>query len=166
MSQWFIVRTQSRAEERAVWHLNNQDFETYLPRYSKKIRHARKTQTVLRPLFPGYLFVRIDTQAQRWHAINGTVGVISLVQFGNSPKSINSAVVDAIRAREDAAGIISLTPDGLKKGDRVRVREGAFAECTALLEEVSDQKRVYLLLDLMGREVRVSMPMENLAKAS
>lgn len=110
--------------------------------------------------------MQIDTQSQRWHAINGTVGVISLVQFGSTPKAINTGVVDAIRAREDGAGVICLTPDGLKKGDRVRVREGAFADCTAMLEEVSDQKRVYLLLDLMGREVRVSMPMENLAKAS
>lgn len=166
MSEWYIVRTKARAEERAVWHLNNQGFEAYLPRYTKQIRHARKTQTVLRPLFPGYVFVYVDTEQQRWRAINGTVGVIELVQFGDGPKPISVAIIDAIREREDAEGVVSLAPDHLKKGDSVRVREGAFADCTALLEEVSDQKRVFLLLDLMGREVRVSMPAENLIKVS
>lgn len=166
MSGWFVVRTQPRAEERASWHLNNQGYEVYLPRYRKQVRHARKTETVLRPLFPGYVFVRIDTLRQRWRSINGTVGVISLVQFGNEPVSVPAAVVDAIRTREDVGGVVSLAPEGLKKGDVVRVRDGAFADYTALLEEVSDEKRVILLLDLMGREVRVSVPVENLAKAS
>lgn len=166
MGAWYVVRTKTGAEERAVWHLKNQGFEAYLPRYRKQIRHARKTQTVLRPLFPGYVFVSMDLGQQRWRAINGTMGVISLVQFGDTPKPIPTAMVDLIRAREDAVGVINVAPDGLKKGDRVRVREGAFADYTALLEEVSDEKRVILLLDLMGRAVRISVPMESLAKAS
>lgn len=166
MGAWYVVRTKTGAEERAVWHLKNQGFDAYLPRYRKQIRHARKTQTVLRPLFPGYVFVCMDLGQQRWRAINGTMGVISLVQFGDTPKPIPTAMVDLIRAREDAVGVINVAPDGLKKGDRVRVREGAFADYTALLEEVSDAKRVILLLDLMGRAVRISVPMESLAKAS
>ncbi len=166
MGTWYVVRTKTGAEERAVRHLKNQKFETYLPRYRKQIRHARKIEKVLRPLFPGYVFVCMDLGRQPWRAINGTMGVISLVQFGDKPQSIPASMVEAVRAREDEAGTVNLAPHGLKKGDRVRVREGAFAAYTALLEDVSDEMRVTLLLDLMGREVRVSVPMENLAKAS
>ena len=165
MKAWFVVRTKTGAEERAVWHLNNQGFEAYLPRYRKEVRHARKTSIVLRPVFPGYVFVRMDLEQQRWRAINGTMGVISLVQFGDEPRPVRDVVVNAIREREKD-GVVNLAPEGLRKGDLVRVREGAFADHTALLEEVSDEKRVILLLDLMGREVRVTAPMENLAKAS
>lgn len=165
MKPWFVVRTKTGAEERAAQHLTNQDFEVYLPRYSRQVRHARKTQTVLRPVFPGYLFVSMDMGQQRWRAINGTVGVISLVQFGDAPRPLASGIIDAIRAREDH-GVVKLAPNGLQKGDLVRVRGGAFADYKALLEEVSDDKRVILLLNLMGREVRVTVPVENLAKAS
>ena len=165
MKSWFVVRTKTGVEERAAWHLNNQGFEAYLPRYRKQVRHARKTQTVLRPVFPGYLFVAMDMEQQRWRAINGTMGVISLVQFGDAPRPVANAMVDAIRARE-SGGAVNLAPEGLSKGDRVRVREGAFADYTALLEEVSDNKRAILLLSLMGREVRVTASVENLAKAS
>ena len=166
MSDWFVVRTKTGVEERAVWHLNNQGFETYLPRYRKQVRHARKTRQVLRPLFPGYVFVNMDLGAQRWRSINGTVGVISLVQFGSDPAPLPDGMVEGIRAREGEDGAVSVARTDLKKGDRVRVREGAFADCTAILDEVSDEKRVFLLLDLMGRAVRVSVPLENLAKAS
>lgn len=166
MKSWFVVRTKTGVEDRAAWHIGNQGFEVYLPRYRKQIRHARKTQTVLRPVFPGYLFVRIDMEQQRWRAINGTVGVISLVGFGGSPSPLSDAIIGAIRASEDKTGAITMAQQGLQKGDRVRVREGAFADHMALLEEVCDAKRVILLLDLMGREVRVTAPMENLAKAS
>ena len=165
MKAWFVVRIKTGAEERAAWHLKNQNFEIYLPRYRKEIRHARKTQTVLRPVFPGYLFVCMNLEEQRWRAINGTMGVISLVQFGEVPCPISNDVIEVMQARE-IGGIIKLSPEGLRKGDNVRVREGAFSDCTALLDEVSDDKRVILLLNLMGREVRVTASIENLAKVS
>ncbi len=110
--------------------------------------------------------MRIDVENQRWRAINGTVGVISLVQFGDGPKPIDAAIIDAIRAREGDDGTVSLAPKGLQKGDLVRICDGSFADHTALLEEVSDNKRVILLLDLMGRAVRISAPLESLARAS
>jgi len=165
MKAWFVVRLKTGAEERAAWHLKNQGYEAYLPRYRKEVRHARRTQTVLRPVFPGYLFVCMDLGTQQWRSINGTMGVISLIQFGDKPSPISASIVDAIRMREND-GVVDLAPQGLKKGDLVRVRAGAFADHEALLEEVCDQKRVILLLDLMGREVRVSVSTEDLAVAS
>lgn len=163
MKLWFVVRTKTGAEDRAAWHLNNQGFEVYLPRYSKRIRHARKTSTVLRPVFPGYLFVCMDMEAQRWRAINGTVGVINIIQFDGIPCSISDVIITTLRMRE-SNGVVNLAPQGLQKGDHVRVLNGAFADYTALLEETSAEKRATLLLDLMGRLVRISVPIENLAK--
>lgn len=164
MKRWYAVRTKTNQEDRALVHLNNQGFETYLPRYRKQIRHARKVQTVLRPLFPGYAFVHIDLQSQPWLKINGTVGVIGLVKFGAEPNPLPDEVIETFMRREDEKGAVRLGPESLKKGDRVRIREGAFSEYSALLEETSDDKRVTLLLDLMGRAVRVSVPIDVLTK--
>ena len=164
MRQWFVVRTKTGQEDRAVWHLHNQGFEVYLPKYRKVVRHARRTKTVLRPLFPGYIFVKMDTKTQRWRSINGTVGVLELVQFGSYPHSIDEALVNAIQSREDEDGVIVILTQGLEKGDVIRIGEGPLAEHTALIEEVCDERRVILLLDLMGREVRVHAPTEKLTR--
>ena len=58
--RWYVVQTQANAEHKAVAHLGRQGFTTYLPRYLKRRRHARRVDIVPRPLFPRYLFVSID----------------------------------------------------------------------------------------------------------
>jgi len=166
VKKWFVVRTKAQLEDRALLHLKNQGFDVYLPRYRKQIRHARKTRTVLRPLFPGYVFVSVDMAQQPWRSINGTVGVISLVQFGNEPAVMTSEMIDVIRAREDQEGVVCLAPNNLQKGDKVRILEGVFADFDAIIDEASDEKRALLMMDLMGRAVRISVPTNNLTKAS
>jgi len=59
-SRWYVVQTHSQAEAKACGHLQRQGFEIYLPKYLKRRRHARRTETVIAPLFPRYLFVAVD----------------------------------------------------------------------------------------------------------
>ena len=102
------MRTQPRAESKARAHLGRQGFETYLPRYFKKRRHARRVETVQAPLFPSYLFVAIDREKQRWRSISSTVGVSHLVCNGEEPAPVPDYVIDALRDREDETGLIRL----------------------------------------------------------
>ena len=60
-------------------HLGRQSFDYFLPRYRKTRRQARKFDTVLAPLFPGYIFVRFDKEQTNWRSINGTFGVRRLI---------------------------------------------------------------------------------------
>lgn len=165
-ASWYAVRTQTNAELRAVAHLRNQGYDVYLPCYRKKRRHARRVETVLRPLFPGYLFVHLDVKQQAWRPINGTVGVMGLVQFGAELPPIPLSVVEALKNHEDGGGAVRLLPDNLQQGDKVQVREGAFEDCVGVLADIPDAQRVILLLDLLGREVRVRLPAERLARVS
>ena len=70
------------------------DFATYLPRYLKKRRHARRVETVLAPLFPRYLFVAVDMATQRWRSISSTFGVTQLVCNGDDPAPIADDIID------------------------------------------------------------------------
>lgn len=166
MKRWYVVQTQSRSEDKACFHLRAQGYHVYLPRCRKQIRHARKVETVMRSLFPGYVFVELDLEVDQWRPVNGTVGAIGIIRNADSPTPVPNGIIESIQAREDEAGSVSLSPVGLKKGDVVRVVDGAFADHTGLLEEVSDQKRVILLLNLLGREVRVAAPVETLVAVS
>lgn len=165
-ARWYVIRTQSNKETQALVHLNNQGYEAYLPRYKKQRRHARKTEMVLRPLFPGYLFVRLDPERQMWRAINSTVGVLGLVQFGTDLACVPDGIVEGIVEREDAEGVVRMAPPDLKPGDSVRIREGAMEDHIGILAEIGDEQRVTLLLNMLGREVRVRVPLEGLARVS
>ena len=166
MKRWYVIYTHANGEEKALINLRQQGFDAYLPRYRKARRHARKVETVRRPMFSRYMFVSIDVEREQWRSINGTFGVASLFCHGEKPMAVPMGIIESIQQSEDENGVVDLSPPGLKRGDRVRIVDGAFSDSTALIEEVSDTKRVILLLTLMGREVRVTAPMENLAIAS
>jgi hypothetical protein len=84
-ARWHVVKTHPRAETKAAEHLRRQGFGTYLPRYLKHRRHARRVETVPAPLFPCYLFVAVDIAVQRWRSIQSSIGVLHLVCSGNAP---------------------------------------------------------------------------------
>ena len=165
MKRWYVVYTRARGEAWAAGNLVKQGFEVYFPKIRKEVRHARRIRSVLAPLFPRYLLVRLDTERQRWRSVNGTFGVSHIICQGETPAPVPDQVISAIRGREDESGVVRLVPKGLKPGDQVRVREGAFADYSALLKEICGQERVILLLELMGRSVRVTVPLENIAAA-
>jgi transcriptional antiterminator RfaH len=164
--RWYVVQSQPSAERKAIAHLERQGFATYLPRYLKRRRHARKVDIVPAPLFPRYLFVAIDLAAQRWRSIFSTVGVSRLVCNGDIPTPISDQVLETLRAREDQAGYVRLDHrPNFHAGDRIRVLEGAFADCLGLYEGMRDSDRVAILLDLLGRKVRVTVDLESVAAA-
>lgn len=163
---WFVVQTQPHAEARACAHLTRQGFTIYLPRYRKRRRHARRVETVVAPLFPRYLFVAIDRMTQRWRCIQSTVGVSRLVCNGEEPAVVPPRVIRDIRAREDEAGLVRLDQrPRFAPGDTVRVVGGAFSDCLGLFESLADCERVAILLDLLGRKVRVMLHDDAIAPA-
>jgi transcriptional antiterminator RfaH len=160
------VQTQANAENKAAGHLARQGFTTYLPRYLKKRRHARRVETVTAPLFPRYLFVEIDMAVQRWRSIYSTVGVSRLVCNGDQPTPVSDDVIGSLRSREGTSGLIRLVHrPNFKSGDKVRILEGAFYDCLGIYEGMTDRERVGILLDLLGRKVRILLDAEAIAAA-
>jgi len=155
-AQWYVVQSQPHAEAKAAAHLIRQAFEIYLPRYLKRRRHARRIENVQVPLFPRYLFVRIDTTTQRWRCIHSTVGVSRLVCNGEAPTPVSDQVIASLRAREGADGLVRLEPRRrFAPGERVRILDGVLASCLGLYDGMADADRVRVLLDLLGRKVPV-----------
>jgi transcriptional antiterminator RfaH len=154
---WYVVHSQPNAELRAAEHLERQGFSCYVPSYLKQRRHARRIETVKAPFFPRYLFVCLDVTRQRWRAVNSTVGVSRIVGRGLMPTPVMPGVVEALKQRENKDGLLELASPvtRLRQGDRVRIVDGAFEACQGLFEALTDNQRVAILLDLLGRKVRV-----------
>lgn len=164
--RWYAVQTKANKEDRAAFNLRRQDFDVFLPKYSRIRRHARKVECVQRPLFSGYLFVAVDVAQQRWRAIRSTFGVVRLVCSHDRPVPIPDPVINALLRRRTQDGCIRLDPHlSLKKGDTVRVVEGAFESCLGLFEGITANERAIILLDLLGRKVRAAIDTEAIAAA-
>jgi transcriptional antiterminator RfaH len=163
---WYVVQTQVNCEAKATQNLIRQGYQVYLPRYLKRRRHARKVDYAAKPLFPRYIFVAIDTATQRWRSIQSTFGVARLVTNGEGPAPVPAGVVGAIKAREDAKGFIQMdTRPSFAPGDKVRVLAGAFLDSAGLFHGLADHDRISILLEMLGRKVRVLIDADLVAAA-
>jgi transcriptional antiterminator RfaH len=166
MRRWYVARTKARSELRAEVHLRRQGFEVYLPQYGRQRRHARRTDVVKSPLFPRYLFLQMDLSSSRWHTVNNTVGVHSLLCHGGMPAVVPEGVVEELRARETGDGLVSLRSlTVLEPGERLRIVGGPLRDRVGVYEKMTGGERVVLLLRLLGQEVRVDVPLSETRSA-
>jgi transcriptional antiterminator RfaH len=163
VSRWFVVHTQPNAEARALSHLSRQGYRVYLPTFAKRRSHARRVETVRRALFPRYLFVEMG-ESTLWRPILSTVGVADLVRVGDRPVAVPSGIVEALRSGEaerafdEETAIRKLLP-----GQLVRILAGPFATLVGRFAAMAESDRVFVLLELLGREVRAKIPTYSLA---
>jgi transcription elongation factor/antiterminator RfaH len=151
---WGVAQTETRREATAARFLADQGFVTYLPR----IRVQKRVQ----PLFPSYLFVRIES---RWWNINQTIGVIALLTTGDAPARLRDNVIEIIKAKE-RGGIVRLPdPNQLRSGARVRITRGSFEGHIAIYQGMSGKDRERVLLNLLGRKVLAEVHKQDLVPA-
>jgi transcriptional antiterminator RfaH len=162
--RWYAVQCQPNREHIAALNLRNQSFQPFLPFRRKTRRHARKIESVRAPFFPGYLFVWLDVTRHQWRSVNGTFGVVRLLLNGENPAPIPEGFVEALREVGDQGDIVPLRSP-LYPGQSVRVLTGPFADYVGVLEHLSTQERVRVLLQIMGGHVPVLLPREDVAPA-
>ena len=162
---WYVVHTKPRHEQTASDNLLRQGYEVYLP-HIKVIKRVRGRQQALHePLFPRYLFLQPGNAALSIAPVRSTLGVSTIVRFGQVPALMRAETVQGIRAFEasrNAVGDDQLSP--LQEGVRVRIVDGLLAGLEGLISGVSKQ-RVIVLLQLIGKDTRVSMSQHQLVIA-
>ncbi len=157
-----MVRTRVQCELRAAHHLNRQGFRVFVPRYWKNRRHARRIETVSRPLFPCYIFTVVDQTRDRWRSINGTFGVDRLLMSGGEPQPVPQGLVENLILAADAEGNVNFN-FALREGQSVKVTAGPFADLVGILEKLDERGRVSVLLELMGGKISVTLPTHAIA---
>ncbi|WP_296765332.1 transcription termination/antitermination protein NusG [Sediminimonas sp.] len=163
-ARWFLAQHKPNSHRVAKRNLERQGFSTFLPVQEETRRTRGRFVTHLRPLFPGYIFVAFDPAGGNWRAINSTVGITRLIGAGNAPRIVPGELVDQLKARCDAEGKL-LESQALAPGDRVTLATGPFADYVATVESLAPDRRVWLLLDLMGQQTRVAMDVAELRGA-
>jgi transcriptional antiterminator RfaH len=158
-----VVHTLPHQETRAEQNLRRQGFAPWLPVFRKARRHARKVDSVVAPLFPSYLFVQLDPDVDRWRSINGTFGVVKLLCSGDVPRPVPDGLIDEIMRRRNADGFVQICSRQFAVGEALRVATGPFAELEGIYEGMSGRERVVLLLNMLGRKVKATVPVAGLA---
>lgn len=163
-ASWYLVQIRPNAFHIAERNLARQGFAVFCPRQEETRRRAGRFVTVQAPLFPGYLFVSFDETSAPWRVINSTYGVSRLVSFGDRrPALAPHELVAGLMARCDAQGVLKPLQT-LATGDAVQVISGPFSQFAATVEQFEPNKRVWILLELLGSATRMAVDVARLKR--
>lgn len=163
MSNWYLIHTKIR-QERVAWeNLSRQGFECFLPLiHVEKLRRGQ-LEVVQEALFPRYLFIRLGTglESQNWSPIRSTIGVSRLVTFGQTPAKIDDALVNELRAKSESTQVYLRH---FEPGEQVVVTDGPFVGVDAIYQMADGEGRVMVLLNIMSKNVKMSVSPASIRK--
>ena len=160
-SRWVVANTHPHKERFALENLARQSYSAYCPMVWRRIRHARRTHDVLRPMFPGYVFIEVTKQTQ-WRSVLSTLGVRHLVRNGLELAYLPHGVVETLRERE-IDGAVARPEEPLSVGQKVIVQGGPFDGLLATVLKLNDRDRITVLMDLLSQSVKVTVEARTVA---
>lgn len=165
---WYVVHTKAQQEQLACDNLARQGYTVYLPRIKvlKRSRSLRCQGVQLEPLFPRYLFIQPGSLEHSIAPVRSTLGVTTVVRFGQAPAVLRHELLMSIRdyeTRQNAAGLEAISP--FRTGEMVLVVDGPLAGLEGLVSSVS-QERVVVLMQLLGNDTRVNLSHHQLLVAN
>jgi transcription antitermination factor NusG len=156
---WFAVFTLPKNEKAVVKHLSLRSVETFLPTYEDvRVWKNRQRVNVVLPLFPSYLFVRIN----RWERVKvlQSPGVLHIVGNGRDDVSLSDAEVEFLRSGLNGRKI---EPFGdFVVGERVRIKSGLMQGVEGVLVRKKAKLRFVLAINLIKQYAAVEIDADDL----
>jgi transcription antitermination factor NusG len=159
-ANWYAVHTSVNQEKQVSERLRQRGIEHFLPLY-RTVRKRTDRRVVLDlPLFPGYLFVRIDL-AERLRVL-GVPRVVRLVGSGPLPSALEDSEIENLQAGLET-GKVEPSPS-LVKGCRVRVVRGPFTGSAGILLRRKNSFRVVIALEVIQQAFTIEVGEEDLER--
>ena len=151
--QWLAVYTLPRHEKQVSRQLEERAVETFLPLYDTVRRWKTGPTRVSLPLFPGYLFVNVDTREKR--KVVEVPSVLKIIGNRFGPAVLEETEINRLRHTVET-GLAQPHPY-LSVGKRVRVVQGALAGLEGILVRKRGHLKVVISVTLIMQSVSVEV---------
>ncbi|WP_170139744.1 transcription termination/antitermination protein NusG [Cereibacter changlensis] len=154
--RWHLVLCKPNQHHIARRCLSRLACEVFLPQLHAERRWRGRILKELRPVFPGYLFVGIDPARPLWQPVRTAQGVSRIIGFGEQgPAVVPAEIVAGLMARCDVDGVLHPVREELSVGDKIKIISGPFANFVTSIDKIDADRRLHVLLDLLGHPTKV-----------
>ena len=158
--RWYVARTEPRAEFVAAEELARDGYDVFFPRITEPSPRPGHTET---PLFPGYLFLHCDPEAEGWPSFRGVHRITGWVSFGGEVPCLPDGDVAELMERLELINQQGGMLRRFSPGEKVHVDAGNLQGLAEVVEGAKSPKaRAKVLLRFMGRLVQAQVPWESL----
>lgn len=171
--RWYVVHTYSGYEGKVKKNLEqriesmgmqNKIFQVIVPTEERLERREGQRRITEHRIFPGYVFVEMIMDEDSWYVVRNTPGVTGFVGIGNKPSPLPNEEVEKIMKRiESAEPRIEVN---IRRGQRVRIKEGPFAEFMGTVDDVDAERgKARILVSFFNRETPIEVDLLQLERA-
>jgi transcription antitermination factor NusG len=154
---WFALRVKPNYEKPVSAALRGKGFEEFLPLYRSRRQWSDRVKVMDRPLFPGYLFCRLNLEDRM--PLLTTPGFLYIVGVGKNPHPVEESEVAAIQSMLKSG--LPVTPwPSLVVGQKVELKNGPLRGLQGVLTKVANHHRLYVSVTLLKRSVSVEVTPE------
>jgi transcription antitermination factor NusG len=152
--EWYAVYTRSHQERMVQTQLAGRGVENFLPTYEKISQWKDRKKLIQVPLFPGYLFVKIEFM-KRLEVVKA-YGAVELV--GNSAGPVPIPEEQVTRVRKFVEVGLKCDPHPyLKVGKKVRITEGTLEGLEGILVRTKNRSLFVISVEMIQRSVSVEL---------
>ncbi len=164
-TNWYALYVKSRHEFTVSEELQRKGVETFLPSVTKLSQWKDRKKRVEFPLFPGYLFVSIAPEPEKFLNVIRTRGTVTFVSLEpGCPTPVAPEEISALKIILAGGEEVDIYPR-LKQGSRVRMKNGVFRGAEGILEKKEDRHMLVVGIKLLGRSVGVKVYAEDVEAA-
>jgi transcription antitermination factor NusG len=151
---WFAILVRTGREKTATLLLENAGYECFLPVSRSRRRWSDRTKLIEVPLFPGYLFCRMNPHSRL--TVLMTPGVIQIVGVGRTPIPVEEEEIDAIQ-RVQRSGLSAMPWPYLQVGNVAQILEGPLRGLNGIVVKIKSGVKLVLSVSLLQRSVAVEV---------
>jgi len=165
--KWYVVHTQTGAEEKAKAGLENRMATTALKEFIEEIVvpteqvseiRSGKKRIIGRKFFPGYILVKMEMNKDSWYLVKSTPGITGFIGPGRRPTPISESEVDSIVKRTEDTETKPSPKIVFDVGEAIRIAEGPFANFNGSVMEVyPDRGKLKVSVSIFGRSTLVEL---------
>lgn len=161
--RWLAYYTVPRHEKSAAKHLLSREVDFYLPllRQPRRWKNGQRVEVEV-PLFPGYIFARLDPRS--YFEVLAIPGVLSVVGSKRQPAVLEDQEINSLK--NGLAERNSRPHPFLVMGRRARIVSGAFAGKTGILIKEVGDVRVVLTVEAIMKSFSVEVDGDELEMVS
>jgi transcription antitermination factor NusG len=157
VAPWFALRVRPNYEKPVAAALRGKGLQEFLPLIRMKRQWSDRVKEMDVPLFPGYLFCRLNLE-ERMPLIT-TPGFLYLVGVGKQPEAVDESEISAIQSVLQSGLAITSWPT-LMVGQRVQLKYGPLRGLQGVLTKIANQHRIYVSVTLLKRSISVEVAPE------
>ena len=151
---WFAILVRTGREKTANLLLENAGYECFLPVSKSTRRWSDRTKVTDVPLFPGYLFCRMNPHNRL--TVLMTPGVIQIVGVGKTPVPVEEEEVEAIQ-RVQKSALAAMPWRYVQIGNAAQILDGPLRGLTGIIVKIKSGMKLVLSVSLLQRSVAVEV---------